>query len=763
MKEVFIKYNPYTLETELTVNGKTPAKNSKLKEKVILDSHLQEWIEELPDLLIDEYNDNKYHIVFHGTSLDYEDLVEVFSQACDQGKLAAELERIPAKETGDKEQLISEVFEEIKKGPFEELRDPQIISAFEHEKSSDFEVCVVATMSAGKSTLINALLGTKLMPSKQEACTAIITRIKDTDGQKWEAKVYDKNNKLSETYTNITLETMDRLNSDENVSCISVSGNIPFVTAEDVSLVLIDTPGPNNSRNPEHRRIQNEFLGKSSKALVLYIMEGTFGNDDDDILLRNVASSMSVGGKQSKDRFLFVVNKMDDRRSEDGDTEQTLRRVRMYLERHGISNPNLFPMAALPALDIRRIENGEKVDEDTKDEADWKVRKMNRSNNLHLEAFATLPSSLKEDITRQLDKASEANDINAQALIHTGIVSLEAAIRQYVQKYAKTMKIKNIADTFIHKLDEVGCFEETKRELASNQDEAEKSIAQIALIRNKINDVKRAKSFGKDVDRAVEEVTKQLTEDIEKIVKKYEDIFGNIMDSYLGQNEIEVNQAIEELDNLNYLANELEPQFRTEMQYTLQKKLIDTGTILLKQYKEQLESFSEETQAGKIAKIKIEPLKLMEATTISDTKAIIEKFTEEKKVNDGEVWVPNTDRKWYKPWTWFQEKGYWRKKYKNVKLVKVDEMAYDFFSPINTSIWDNADKAKKYTIKQSNSIAFEFKKDFKKLDATLKEKLDELESYVVDRDKAYERVCECEKKLEWIEMTKAKVNSILEI
>ena len=351
MKEVFIKYNPYTLETELTVNGKTPAKNSKLKEKVILDSHLQEWIEELPDLLIDEYNDNKYHIVFHGTSLDYEDLVEVFSQACDQGKLTAELERIPAKETGDKEQLISEVFEEIKKGPFEELRDPQIISAFEHEKSSDFEVCVVATMSAGKSTLINALLGTKLMPSKQEACTAIITRIKDTDGQKWEAKVYDKNNKLSETYTNITLETMDRLNSDENVSCISVSGNIPFVTAEDVSLVLIDTPGPNNSRNPEHRRIQNEFLGKSSKALVLYIMEGTFGNDDDDILLRNVASSMSVGGKQSKDRFLFVVNKMDDRRSEDGDTEQTLRRVRMYLERHGISNPNLFPMAALPALD----------------------------------------------------------------------------------------------------------------------------------------------------------------------------------------------------------------------------------------------------------------------------------------------------------------------------------------------------------------------------------------------------------------------------
>ena len=57
-------------------------------------------------------------------------------------------------------------------------------------------------------------------------------------------------------------------------------------------------------------------------------MEGTFGSDDDNALLDRVAESMKVGGKQSKDRFIFVVNKMDDRRKEDGDTAQTLERVR---------------------------------------------------------------------------------------------------------------------------------------------------------------------------------------------------------------------------------------------------------------------------------------------------------------------------------------------------------------------------------------------------------------------------------------------------
>lgn len=67
-------------------------------------------------------------------------------------------------------------------------------------------------------------------------------------------------------------------------------------------------------RDRRHEKVQSELLGKSSKALVLYIMTGEFGTDDDNALLKRVAESMTVGGKQSKDRFIFVVNKFDDRR-----------------------------------------------------------------------------------------------------------------------------------------------------------------------------------------------------------------------------------------------------------------------------------------------------------------------------------------------------------------------------------------------------------------------------------------------------------------
>ena len=41
MKKIFIKYNPYNLETELTVDGKKLAQNSKIGEKILPGSRLQ--------------------------------------------------------------------------------------------------------------------------------------------------------------------------------------------------------------------------------------------------------------------------------------------------------------------------------------------------------------------------------------------------------------------------------------------------------------------------------------------------------------------------------------------------------------------------------------------------------------------------------------------------------------------------------------------------------------------------------------------------
>ena len=762
MKKVFIKYNPYKLETEITVNGKKLAQNSKLGDKSANGSRLQEWVEELPSILVAECNDTVFEIEFHGTLLDYEDISSVITEAKNRGEITAECNLKPAKETSDKEKSIDDVFTEIQKGPFDELRNDEIISAFQHARSGDFEVCVVATMSAGKSTLINAMLCQKLMPSKQEACTTIITRIKDisTDKIPFRAEVYNKENDLTETHENLTLSIMERLNSNEDVSVIKISGNIPFVSSDDVSLVLIDTPGPNFARDPRHRKVQSEFLVKSSKALVLYIMTGEFGTDDDNALLKRVSESMAVGGKQSKDRFIFVVNKLDGRKKEDGDTEHTLERIRNYLNTHGVSNPNLFPAAALPALNIRMIKSGTAVDDEVVLDADYSVKKLNKG--LHFENYATLPASVRGRIKGELDKARSGykgpdNENQDEALIHTGVVSIEAAIRQYVQKYAKTAKIKNIVDTFMHKLEELGCFEETKRELAKNRAESEKIVRQIDSIRKKMDSAKEAKKFKDAVDDAIVKINDASKEVVEGIIRKFQSRITKRIDDLRG-GEIDLKDVKDEEERLKEFAKKLDPEFEVELNELIGKNLVDTSEALLKGYGNKLASLTEEIDIKNLTGVNIDPLKLMSGSVGYDFSA--NKLIQTKEVEDGEEYVRT--RGWFESLA-FWPKSEWVTKYKTVKFIDGSELAREFFTPIEKKLYDNGEAARKFALEQSKRISDDFNNKFKELDRILKLKLDELENYATDQEKAEKRIKESAYKLEWLEQIKAKVESILEI
>jgi len=71
---------------------------------------------------------------------------------------------------------------------------------------------------------------------------------------------------------------------------------------------------------------------------------------------------------------------------------------------------------------------------------------------------------------------ADCEDNEGCALIHTGVVSIEATIRQYVQKYAKVAKIKIIADTFTKKLEELNVMEDLKNKLAKQEKDVKKIV-----------------------------------------------------------------------------------------------------------------------------------------------------------------------------------------------------------------------------------------------------------------------------------------------
>lgn len=754
MKRVFIKYNPYQITTEITIDDKPLKKNSRLN---VPDQRLQEWVDNLPDILFEECSTKDFEITFHGTILDFEDVAAVAEEAKAKG-INITLEHIPAKEIKDKEQAIADVFADIQNGPFEELKQPDVVRAFEMAKSSDFEVNVVATMSAGKSTLINSLLGQRLMPAKQEACTATITEIKDNDSDHFSAKVYDKSGKLIETHPELTYEIMDRLNANPAVSKIRAEGNIPFVTSEDVSLVLVDTPGPNNSRNPEHKAATYRMLSESSKTVVLYIMNATqLKVDDDSNLLKHVAESMKVGGKQSRDRFIFVVNKLDAFIKGEDSVDVSLKNVRDYLADHGIENPNIYPASALTALNIRTI-LAQSDDDDDLDVAKAKIeaKQFNRDDEKHFEMYAPLPASAKGIISNRLAKAIEEKDEKEQALIHSGIVPIEEAIRMYVLKYAKTAKIKNIVDTFIKKLESAQSFETTKKEISSNQKEKDAIVERIDSIEAKLKSGEEAKKFKQDIS-AVNydgEIAKLANNVIKKAQEKITKQLKN------PKKKMSVDEAESLCAQLAKFADNLQAEVQVELENLIENTVQKNADDLLKQYKKKLADLVDEINVGNV---ELDPFEIMKGEIPTNTSSIISGSTKKEKVKTGEEWIPNYEKKWYKPWTWFQESGHYRDITEDREYVDGKQLVEKFFAPIQEQLYENSSSAQDYAKKEAKRLKAAFAKKFDELDKLLNTKLEELKACATDEKKAQKKLEEAQSRLEWLDSIQTKVNAILDI
>ncbi len=754
MQKIFIKYNPYQVKTEILIDGNSPKQNSRLN---FGDRRLQEWVDDLPKILFEECSTREFEITFHGTEPDYEDIVAMAEEAKAKD-IKITLEHIPAKEVKDKEAAIQEIFKMIQEGPFEELKKTDVVRAFELANSSDFEVNVVATMSAGKSTLINSLLGQRLMPAKQEACTATITEIKDSDSDHFEAKVYDKDGNLIETLDNLTYSIMERLNSNPAVSKIRTEGNIPFVTSEDVALVLVDTPGPNNSRDPEHRAATYRMLSESSKTVVIYIMNATqLAVDDDNNLLAHVADSMKVGGKQSRDRFIFVVNKLDEFKKGEDRIDAALQKVKDYLADNGIENPNIYPASALTALNIRTI-LAESDDEDDDDvyEAKGKVRKFNRNEEMHFENYAPLPASVRGQIANRLEVAINNGDANEQALIHSGVVPVEEAIRMYVRKYAKTAKIKNIVDTFITRIESAHTFEATRQQISQNEAQKKAIVERIESIEAKLKSGEEAKKFKSQIEKA--NYDKEIADLANKVIAEAQKkITNNLGDT---QNKLTRQEADDVCKKFAKFANSLQAEVQVRLEDLILNNVQKNATELLEIYKNKLADLVKEVS---IEEIDIDPFKMMLGEISSDNSSMISSSSKTERVKTGEKWVANTSKNWYKPWTWFKEKGHYVDIMENREYIDGTTLAQKFFAPIEETLYGNSAAAVEYAKEQAANIKKDFAGKFEELDKVLQKKLDELKACATDEKAAEERLEDSRRKLEWLEDIQARVNAILDI
>lgn len=758
MKTVNIKYNPYLNITEINVDGEIPAPNSALN--IPEGMRLQEWVDNLPKILKEEYRDDDYDINYHGLATDCEDVRMAFENF---GELTTRINLIEVPCVSEAEKRVTQIFDKIQNGPIDELKEGGIAKAFETAMNQQFQINVVATMSSGKSTLINAMLGQMIMPAANEATTATIVRISDSDNKQLVARAFDKSGNEIEYVMPITLDIMKRWNGDERVTEIHLDGEIPFVDSNNMKLVLVDTPGPNNSRDERHRDLTYRMLNNSDDSLVLFVMNGQqLGINDEKNLLKYVCDSMEEKGKQSRDRFIFAVNKLDEyspKKEGENCIHNALNNVKTNLEEKGIKNPNIFPLTAGAALEQR-------IDDDEADYLPNFIRKTSKYPVMRFHdyySYSHLPRSSRNKIEERLQDATEEEKM----IIYSGITNIEEAICLYINKYSRTIKIKKLVDAFNGKLKELSAVEKIKDAIQKDQAAKAAIDKNIEIIQANINSAEQAQTLSKTIDSL------DLTHDVEIKIKEYRKSVERKIDTlYRHEKKMPKDDAVIACEEIQKECKELDIQIKVKIEDLLQKSFNKTINDILKEYRKHLSSLN--LGIDKKA-LDVLPLNLV-AGSLADLGGAIKKSTKTVKEKVGEIDVEKEvtlmkkKTNWFwTPWNWGSEryepytKKITEKKpiYESSDYVDMQAFSDTYLDPFVVRIQESTEQSLEYVKNETERLKNYLKKELLEIDKLLKQKLSDLKDMQSASQLKQEDVAKKEANLKWLQEMEQSVNEII--
>ena len=258
--------------------------------------------------------------------------------------------------------------------------------------ASPQKVLVVANVSAGKSTLINALVGYPLNKVRTTACTNKLVMLhnkRETDGI-----TISKNTNDCYRY--------DYYNSIEQVdSNMFVEAAFPFNSSlSSKSICFIDTPGVNNVEDTHHRTITEETIRRNDYNAVIYVSNAQyFGTTDERALLEYLYENV-------RKPIVFVLNQLDKFKTKEDSIDKMLVDYDNLLNSIGFKQPVIIPVSAQAAL-LFKIDNT-KLDEDELFEKELLQKKFEKD-------YYNLPQYIGAEISTAL-------------LERTGILQLERTI-----------------------------------------------------------------------------------------------------------------------------------------------------------------------------------------------------------------------------------------------------------------------------------------------------------------------------------------------
>lgn len=226
----------------------------------------------------------------------------------------------------------------------------------QYTKIEEKKVLVVANVSAGKSTLINALVGNRLNRTRTTACTNKLVYIHNK--QESDGITIKKENGAYEYYEGNCI-----INS-ERFSHAAFHFNS---TLSQSAVCIIDTPGINNALDSSHKQITEDAIKSNDYDVVVYVSNCRYSGINDE------HSILSFIKKNVKKTVIFVLNQLDCFKTTEDSIIKMLNDYKTDLKNVGFDNPVVVPVSARAAI-LSKLDDGCLDEDDLYDKETLKKR-----------------------------------------------------------------------------------------------------------------------------------------------------------------------------------------------------------------------------------------------------------------------------------------------------------------------------------------------------------------------------------------------------
>lgn len=306
------------------------------------------------------------------------------------------------------EKLFNVLYEE--KGNFEKIGSVEYqVSGWKQNKlflsKPQRRILITANMSAGKSTLSNALIGKVINKTMHDACTSKIHYIYDKAYEDKKIHKWDYNLELNAGY-NILMDNDSRNTEDK----IFVATYFNLFCERNHRLCIIDTPGVNSTTNRGHSKLTKQTIGTEHFDFLVYVVNAENAGTEDELKYLTF-----IREHVPKEKIIFVLNKLDQFRKDEDSISESIEDLHGDLYNLGFDRPVICPVSSYAGLLAKKVIFGVELNEDETDDYAILLKKFSKQE-FELSKFY-------KDVSVTDIQAKDINGV--ELLIKSGLYGLE--------------------------------------------------------------------------------------------------------------------------------------------------------------------------------------------------------------------------------------------------------------------------------------------------------------------------------------------------